>query len=81
MTQQKTLMTADEFFEFCGRNGGRFALIRGEVIELSPVNDEHSGISINIGTALTSTLDRSASGKREWKRGNIALQAGHRART
>ena len=31
---------------------GRFALIRGEVIELSPVNGEHSGISINIGTAL-----------------------------
>ena len=52
MTQQKTLMTADEFFDFCGRNDGRYELVDGEVIELSPVNDEHSGISINIGTAL-----------------------------
>ena len=52
MTQQKTLMTADEFYEFCCQNDGRYALIRGEVIEFSPVNDEHSGISINIGTAL-----------------------------
>ena len=52
MTQQKTLMTADKFYEFCCRNDGRYELVKGEVIELSPANDEHSGISINIGTAF-----------------------------
>ena len=52
MTQQKTLMTADQFYEFCCRNEGRYELVDGEVVELSPVNDQHSGISINIGTAF-----------------------------
>ncbi len=52
MTQQKTLMTADEFFEFCCRSDGRYELVRGDVIELAPANDEHGEISINIGTAF-----------------------------
>ena len=52
MTQQKTLMTADQFYEFCCRNDGRYELVDGEVVELSPVNYEHSGIAGYIVTAF-----------------------------
>ncbi len=52
MSTQKTLLTADQFFDFCCKNDGRYELVRGEVIELSPVNDEHSEIAVNIGTAF-----------------------------
>ena len=52
MTTQKTLLTADEFYDFCCQNDGRYELVKGEVIELSPVNDEHSEIAVNIGTAF-----------------------------
>ena len=52
MATQKTLLTADEFYLFCCRNDGRYELVDGEVVEVSPVNDEHSGIALNIGTAF-----------------------------
>ena len=39
MSTQKTLLTADEFFDFCCENDGRFELVHGEVIELAPAND------------------------------------------
>ena len=52
MSTQKTLLTADQFYDFCCENDGRYELVQGEVVELSPVNDEHSGIAINIGTAF-----------------------------
>ena len=29
MTQQKTLLTANEFFDFCDRNDGRYELVDG----------------------------------------------------
>ena len=41
MTTQKTLLTADEFYLFCCENDGRYELVKGEVIELSPVNYMH----------------------------------------
>ena len=52
MTQQKTLMTADQFFEFCCQNEGRYELVRGKATESPPTNDEHGEVSINIGTAF-----------------------------
>ena len=36
MTTQKTLLTADEFYDFCCQNDGRYELVQGEVVELSP---------------------------------------------
>ena len=63
MTQQKTLMTADEFFDFCCRNDGRYELVQGEVIELPPANDEHGEISINIGTAFNNYSRQSGVGR------------------
>ncbi len=52
MTTSKTLLTADEFYEFCCRNEGRYELVRGEVIELAPANDEHGEVASNIDTAF-----------------------------
>ena len=52
MSTQKTLLTADEFYDFCCKNDGRYELVRGEVIELAPTNDQHGEISSNIATAF-----------------------------
>ena len=73
MTQQKTLMTADEFYEFCCRNDGWYELVEGEVIELSPVNDEHSGVSVNIGTAFNNYSRRQGFGQAGVEAGYILL--------
>ena len=48
MTQQKTLMTADEFFEFCCRSDGRYELVDGKVVELAPANEQHGNAAFNI---------------------------------
>ena len=73
MTQQKTLMTADEFFEFCERNDGRYELVIGEVIELSPVNDEHSGIASNIDSAFNNYSRSTGFGQAGVEAGYIVL--------
>ena len=73
MTRQKTLMTADEFYEFCCRNDGWYELVEGEVIELSPVNDEHSGIWVNIGTAFNNYSRRQGFGQAGVEAGYILL--------
>ena len=52
MTTQKTLLTADEFFEFCCENDGRYELVQGEVVEMSPVNDPHGAVAGYIVTAF-----------------------------
>lgn len=52
MSTQKTLLTADQFYDFCCQNDGRYELVRGEVIELAPANDEHGEIASNIATAF-----------------------------
>ena len=63
MTSSKTLLTADQFFEFCCQNDGRYELVRGDVIELAPANDEHGEISINIGTAFNNYSRQSGFGR------------------
>ena len=48
MTQQKTLLTADEFYEFCCRNDGRYELVDGEMVVLAPANEQHGNAAFNI---------------------------------
>ena len=48
MTQQKTLLTADEFYEFCCRNDGRYELVDGEMVVLAPANEQHGNVAFNI---------------------------------
>ena len=52
MTQQKTLMTADEFFDYCDRNDGRYELVDGEVVELAPVERRHGRAASSISAAF-----------------------------
>lgn len=73
MSTQKTLLTADEFYDFCCKKGGRYELVDGEVVELSPVNDEHSGIAINIGTAFNNYSRRQGFGQAGVEAGYIVL--------
>ena len=53
MSTQKTLLTADQFYDFCCKNDGRYELVDGEVVELSPARRRHGRTAINIGTAFT----------------------------
>ena len=62
MTTQKMLLTAEEFYLFCCRNDGRYELVDGEVVEMSPVNKEHGVIATNIGTAFNIYRRRRGSG-------------------
>ena len=48
MTQQKTMMTADEFYDFCCRNDGRYELVDGKVVEMAPANEQHGSVAFNI---------------------------------
>ena len=52
MTQQKTLMTADQFLEFCDRNDGRYELVDGEVVELAPARRVHGRTASSISAAF-----------------------------
>ena len=52
MARQKTLLTADEFYEFCCQNHGRYELVKGRVVELAPANEQHGSVALNIGTAF-----------------------------
>ncbi len=52
MSTQKTLLTADEFFEQYSHKDGRYELAEGEVIEMAPVTEEHGGAAIAIGSAF-----------------------------
>ena len=52
MSTQKTLLTAGQFYDFCCKNNGRYELVKGEVVELSPVNDPHGAVAGYIVTAF-----------------------------
>ncbi len=52
MTPQKTLLTADEFYEFCCQNDGRYELVDGKVVELAPVFRRHGRTASNITTSF-----------------------------
>ena len=73
MSTQKTLLTADQFYDFCCQNDGRYELVQGEVVILSPVNDEHSGIAINIGTAFNNYSRRYGFGQAGVEAGYMLL--------
>ena len=52
MSTQKTLLTADEFYHLYAHKDGRYELVDGEVVELSPARRRHGRTAINIGTAF-----------------------------
>ena len=52
MTTSKTLLTADDFYEFCCQNDGRYELVDGRVVELVPARRIHGRTALNIGAAF-----------------------------
>ena len=63
MTTQKTLLTADEFYDFCCQNDGRYELVKGEVVEMAPTNAVHGMASIRIGSHFFNYLSRNPIGE------------------
>ena len=74
MSTQKTLLTANQFYDFCCQNDGRYELVKGEVVELSPVNDEHSGIASNINFSFGLY-------SRRYDFGQAGIEAGYKVRS
>ena len=62
MAQQKTLLTADEFYDFCCRNDGRYELVDGEVVELAPVRRRHGRAASSISAAFYNYCRRTGVG-------------------
>ena len=74
MTSQKTLLTADEFFDFCCRNDGRYELVDGEVVELAPANEQHGSAALNIGTGFKLYSRESGIGRASVETGYVLRQ-------
>ncbi|MBI2917691.1 MAG: Uma2 family endonuclease [Chloroflexi bacterium] len=52
MATQRTLLTADQFFrEYAGKEG-RYELVRGEVVPMTPPGTVHGAVMMNIGAIL-----------------------------
>ena len=56
MAQQRTLLTAEEFFRLYSHKDEHYELVRGEVIELAPPGWEHGGVAANIAASIVSFL-------------------------
>jgi Uma2 family endonuclease len=52
MTEQRILLTAEEFFWLYSHKEGDYELVKGEVIEMAPPGIAHGGIAVNIASAL-----------------------------
>ena len=73
MTQQKTLLTAGDFFRLYSHRDGRYELVQGEVVEMAPVNNEHGEVASNIDTAFNLY-------SRERGSGRARVETGYRLR-
>lgn len=71
MTQQKTLMSADEFYDFCCRNDGRYELVDGKVVEMAPANEEHGAVALNIGTEFNLYSRQHGTGRATVETGHV----------
>ena len=71
MTQQKTLLTADQFYDFCCQNDGRYELVDGEVVELAPANEEHGAVALNIGTGFNLYSRQRGTGRATVETGHV----------
>jgi Uma2 family endonuclease len=54
MSQQRTLLTAGEFFRLYSSKEGHYELVKGKVIEMPPPGWVHGGIAVNIAISLGS---------------------------
>jgi Uma2 family endonuclease len=52
MAQQRTLLTAEEFFRLYSNKEWDYELVKGEVIEMAPPGGVHGGVASNISYSL-----------------------------
>jgi Uma2 family endonuclease len=52
MTEQRTLLTAEEFFRQYSGKEGHYELVKGEVVEMAPPGGVHGRTAIAISSAL-----------------------------
>ena len=71
MTTSKTLMSADEFYDFCCQNDGRYELVDGKVVEMAPANEEHGAVALNIGTGFNLYSRRHGTGRATVETGHV----------
>ncbi len=71
MSTQKTLLTADEFFEQYSHREGKFELVKGEVVEVKPPGEEHGEIAGNIAGEFYGY-------SRRYGTGRMGVETGHR---
>ncbi len=53
---QKTLLTAEDLWRM-PRDGRRYQLVKGELVEMTPVGRRHGRIALKLGSALGSYVD------------------------
>ena len=59
----KSKMTADEYLRWCDvQESGRFELVQGDVVMMSPESRRHTDVKYNAWLALRSALKRAQSG-------------------
>ncbi len=58
MTEQRTLLTAEEFFRLYSHQEGDFELVKGEIVEMAPPGWDHGETAVNIASALGSFARR-----------------------
>ena len=71
MTRQRTLLTAEEFFDLYSHREGDYELVKGEVIEMAPPGFVHGGIAVNIAIALGTFV-------RQHNLGRVVAESGYR---
>ena len=71
MSQQRTLLTAGEFFQLYSHKEGHYELVNGEVVEMAPPGGVHGGIAIRIGAALETFV-------RQHNLGRVVVESGFR---
>ena len=63
MSTQKTLLTADEFYDFCCQNEGRYELERGIIVEKDGPAKPKTRTALNIASAMFLFVHHNSLGK------------------
>lgn len=71
VARESTLLTAEEFFQLYSHRDGRYALVKGKVMEMAPPGGVHGGVASNIVYLLSAY-------NRQHQRGAVMVESGFR---
>jgi Uma2 family endonuclease len=71
MSEQRTLLTAEEFFRLYSHRDGDYELVKGEVVKMAPPGGVHGGTATNIASALHTFV-------RQHDLGRVVVESGFR---